>query len=85
MQAQLKTAKAATEPKFLKELAKPNQEKKKFLKNAATHDKNRQMRVSKTVHTSHGRQRSTGGNSTYPKSGVSCSKDSFVVVVPPFA
>jgi hypothetical protein len=27
----------------------------------------------------HGRQGSTGGNSTYPKGGVSCSKDSFVV------
>lgn len=25
------------------------------------------------------RQESTGGNSTYPKGGVSCSKDSFVV------
>jgi hypothetical protein len=39
----------------------------------------RQMRVSKTGHTNHGRQESTGGNSTYPKGGVSCSKDSFVV------
>jgi hypothetical protein len=37
------------------------------------------MRVSKTEHTNHGRQESTGGNSTYPKRGVSCSKDSFVV------
>ena len=27
----------------------------------------------------HGRQGSTGGNSTYPKGVVSCSKDSFVV------
>ena len=39
----------------------------------------RQMRVSKTEHTNHDRQESTGGNSTYPKGGVSCSKDSFVV------
>jgi hypothetical protein len=39
----------------------------------------RQMRVSKTGHTNHDRQESTGGNSTYPKGGVSCSKDSFVV------
>jgi hypothetical protein len=37
------------------------------------------MRVSKTGHTNHDRQESTGGNSTYPKGGVSCSKDSFVV------
>jgi hypothetical protein len=29
--------------------------------------------------TNHGRQGSTGGNSTYPKGGFSCSKDSFVV------
>jgi hypothetical protein len=28
---------------------------------------------------SHDRHRSTGYNSTYPKGGVSCSKDSFVV------
>lgn len=37
------------------------------------------MRVSKTGHTNHGRQGRTSGNSTYPKGGVSCSKDSFVV------
>jgi len=30
LQAQLKTARAATRPKFLIELAKPTQEKKKF-------------------------------------------------------
>ncbi len=29
--------------------------------------------------TNHDRQESTGGNSTYPKGGFSCSKDSFVV------
>ena len=29
--------------------------------------------------THNDRQESTGGNSTYPKGGVSCSKDSFVV------
>jgi hypothetical protein len=29
--------------------------------------------------THNDRQKSTGGNSTYPKGGVSCSKDSFVV------
>jgi hypothetical protein len=39
----------------------------------------RQMRVSKTGHTNNDRQESTGGNSTYPQGGVSCSKDSFVV------
>ena len=38
-----------------------------------------QMRVSKTGQTNHVRQGRTGGNSTYPKGGVSCSKDSFVV------
>ena len=37
------------------------------------------MRVSKTGHSNLGKQESTGGNSTYPKGGVSCSKDSFVV------
>ena len=37
------------------------------------------MRVSKTGQTNRGRQESTGGNSTYPKGGVSCSKDNFVV------
>ena len=37
------------------------------------------MRVSKTGQTNHVRQGSTGGNSTYPYGGVSCSKDSFVV------
>jgi len=30
----------------------------------------RQMRVSKTGHTNHGRQESTGGNSTYKKLAV---------------
>jgi hypothetical protein len=39
----------------------------------------RQMRVSKTGHTNYGRQRSTGGNSTFAIGGVSCSADSFVV------
>jgi hypothetical protein len=37
------------------------------------------MTASKTGRVSHDRQRSTGYNSTYPKGGVSCSKDSFVV------
>jgi hypothetical protein len=36
------------------------------------------MRVTETQQANHRRQRSTVGNSTYPKGGVSCSKDNFV-------
>jgi hypothetical protein len=32
-----------------------------------------------TLDTRHANKRNTAGNSTYPKGGVSCSKDSFVV------
>ena len=78
MQAHLKAAPANANPKLLKELAKPTQEKKKFYKMPHRTTK-RQMRVSKTGHTNLVRQESTGGNSTYPKGGVLCSKDSFVV------
>ena len=37
------------------------------------------MRVSKTGHTNHDRQESTGGNSTLAIGGVSSPLDSFVV------
>jgi hypothetical protein len=69
LQAHLKAAQANAKPKLLKELAKPTQEKKKFYKMPHRTTK-RQMRVSKTGHTNHGRQESTGGNSTYKKLAV---------------
>jgi hypothetical protein len=47
---------------FVKELAKPTQKQKKFLKMPHRTTK-RQMRVSKIGHANHGRQGSTGGNS----------------------
>jgi hypothetical protein len=37
------------------------------------------MRVSKTGHTNHDRQESTGGNSGLAKVAVQCSADTFVV------
>ena len=88
MEAQLKTAQAATRPKFLIELAKPTQVKivfKKFptllkkIKNA-THIRHSMTQKLNTDNGLQGRTtRTTGYNSTYPKGGVSCSKDSFVV------
>jgi hypothetical protein len=61
LQAHLKAAQANAKPKLLKELAKPTQDKKKF-KKMPHRTTERQMRVSKTGHTNHGRQESTGGN-----------------------
>ena len=88
LQAQLKTAPTDTRPKFLIELAKPTQDKivfKKFptlqkkIKNA-THSRHSMTRQ---LNNDNGLQarwtNTTGYNSTYPKGGVSCSKDSFVV------
>ena len=39
MQAHLKAAQANAEPKLLKELAKPTQDKKEILNNAPPHDR----------------------------------------------
>jgi hypothetical protein len=51
---------------------------KEILKNAPPHDK-RQMRVSKTGHTNHDRQESTGGNTGLGKVAAQCYADTFVV------
>jgi hypothetical protein len=77
-----------TDQSFVKELAKPTQDKivfKKFptllkkIKNA-THSRHS---ITLKLNADNGLQgrwtRTTGYNSTYPKGGVSCSKDSFVV------
>jgi hypothetical protein len=88
LQAHLKAAQANAKPKLLKELAKPTQEKivfKKFptllkkIKNA-THSRHAMTQKINNDNGLQGRMtRTTGYNSTYPKGGVSCSKDSFVV------
>jgi hypothetical protein len=73
---------------FLRELAKPIQKKncfknfKRFLKNKknATHSRHSMTRKLNTDNGLQTRQTNTTGyNSTYPKGGVSCSNDSFVV------
>ena len=88
MQAQLKTAQADTRPKFLIELAKPTQRKIVFKKFPTLQKKYKTQRtadttMTKKLNTDNGLQkwwtRTTGYNSTYPKGGVSCSIDSFVV------
>jgi hypothetical protein len=73
---------------FVKELAKPTQDKivfKKFptllkkIKNA-THSRHKMTQKLNIDNGLQGRwTRTTGYNSTYPKGGFSCSKDSFVV------
>jgi hypothetical protein len=78
----------STDQSFVKELAKPTQDKivfKKFptlqkkIKNA-THSRHSMTQKLNTDNGLQGRwTRTTGYNSTYPKGGVSCSKDSFVV------
>jgi hypothetical protein len=69
LQAHLKAAQANAEPKLLKELTKPTQKKKKFLK-MPHRTTVRQMRTRKIGHKNHYRQESTGGNSTYKKLAV---------------
>jgi len=48
-------------PSFVKELAKPTQEKE-ILKNAQPHDKKTMKMIATNRPTNHGRQGSTGGN-----------------------
>jgi hypothetical protein len=63
---------------FVKELAKPTQEKRNLKKCPSARQKT-MKNLASIRPTNHGRQGSTGGNSTYPKGGVTCSKDSFEV------
>ena len=61
MQAHLKTAQANAKPKFLKELAKPTQEKRNFKKCPTARQKTMKNEATNRP-TNHGRQGSTGGN-----------------------
>ncbi len=58
---------------FVKELAKPTQEKKEILKNAPPHDKKTMKSEATNRPTNHGRQGSTGGNITYTQAGLRAS------------
>ncbi len=78
MQAQLKAAQARHTTKVFNRACKADPRQKEILKNAPPHDK-RQMRVSKTGHTNHDRQESTGANTGLAKVAVLCSADTFVV------
>ena len=80
-------AQANTRPKIAIELTFATQTKL-FLKNLQRFKKNKKRnthdtKMTQKLNTDNGLQgrwtRTTGYNSTYPKGGVSCSKDSFVV------
>jgi len=61
----------STVQSFVKELAKPTQEKRNFKKCPTARQKT-MKNVTTNRQTYHGRQGSTGGNITYTQAGVSC-------------
>ena len=67
----------STDQSFVKELAKPTQEKKKFKKMTTARQKTMKMTATNRP-TNHGRQGSTGGNMRLASCGVKCLNSSSV-------
>ena len=88
LQAHLQFAQANARPKIAKELVSLLPEKnyflkfpslRKFFKTATAQPTQKTAKATTYKGNSNSTDKTPAGNSTYPKGGVSCSKDSFVV------